>query len=163
MSKRTPFVGVAAMIAIATLNPAPASAGSHRDGQAAEVTHGQAVTLPGGTDLGFDIDGHALMVRTRDHTFVATRLRGLDASTTYPAHVHNAPCADTPPGGGHYQHVIGGPVDSVNEIWPTVTTNHRGRGWGHATHDHRARPDAQSIIIHYPPDTSIRLACIDLT
>ena len=50
----------------------------------------------------------------------------------------------------------------MNEIWPVVTTNDSGRGWGSAVHRHRARPDAMAIVIHYPPDTSIRLACLDL-
>jgi hypothetical protein len=90
-------------------------------------------------------------------------VRGLEANTTYPAHVHNAPCSATPPGGSHYQHQVGGPVDAVNEIWPIVTTGSAGRGFGSAWHTHRARPDAMSIVIHYPPDTSIRLACADLS
>jgi len=102
------------------------------------------------------------MVRFAESTFVAVRVRGLDPATSYPTHVHNAPCSTIPPGGSHYQHIAGGAVDGVNEIWPVVTTNERGAGWGTAWHDHRARPDAMAIVIHYPADTSIRLVCIDL-
>ncbi|MDH5236668.1 MAG: hypothetical protein OEW85_03515 [Acidimicrobiia bacterium] len=163
MKKRVPFIAVIALVTVAALSSGTASAHSERARGRVEVARGQVVTLAGGQDLGYDISGHALMMRTRHRTFVAVHVRGLDVDTTYPAHVHNAPCSATTPGGGHYQHEIGGPVDAVNEIWPTVTTNHRGRGWGHATHDQRARPDAMSIVIHYPPDTSIRLACVDLT
>ncbi|MDJ0960460.1 MAG: hypothetical protein QNJ88_07360 [Acidimicrobiia bacterium] len=127
-----------------------------------EVTNGTVQVLPGAEDLGYALRGGAIMVRFAEGTLVAVRVRGLSPSTSYPTHVHNAPCSHTPPGGSHYQHIEGGPVDVVNEIWPVVTTNERGAGWGTAWHDHRARPDAQAIVIHYPADTSIRLACIDL-
>ena len=131
-----------------------------------EVTKGVFVTLPGGTALGYDITGRAVMRRMTDGggtTTVKVQVQGLDARTVYPAHVHNASCSSTPPGGGHYQHVIGGPVDAVNEMWPAVTTSPAGRGQGSATHGNWARPEAMSIVIHYPPDTSIRLACADLS
>ena len=145
----------------ATSSPADAHGSRHR-----EVTHGHVETLPGGVELGYQLHGRAKMVRTdRDGgtTKVVVRIRGLDPDTSYPTHVHNQPCSATPPGGGHYQHVIGGPVDPVNEIWPTISTDERGRGLGFAVHGERARPDAMSIVVHYPPDTSIRLACIDLS
>jgi hypothetical protein len=73
--------------------------------------------------------------------------------------VHNAPCA-VGNGGGHYQHVVGGPVDVANEIWPGFTTNASGHGNGHAANDFWARPEAQSVVIH---DTDgARIACADL-
>ncbi len=145
----------------ATASPADAHGRSNR-----EVTHGHFETLPGGVELGYHIHGRAKMVRTdRDGgtTTVVVRVRGLDPDTTYPAHVHNQPCSATPAGGSHYQNVIGGPVDAVNEIWPTITTDERGRGLGFAVHADRARDDARSIVVHYPPNTSIRLACLDLS
>jgi len=138
-------------------------AGSHRP---VEVTSGRVQTLPGSEELGYDVRGRAVMLRlggTDGITAVGIRVRGLEAHTTYPAHVHNQPCSAAPPGGSHYQHVVGGPVDATNEMWPTITTNRRGNGFGHAVHANRARADAQSIVVHYPPDTSIRLACVDLT
>lgn len=141
--------------------PAAADGRPHR-----EVTHGRFETLPGGADLGYHVRGRAKMVRVDRHaetTRVVVNLRGLDPNTTYPTHVHNKPCSATPAGGGHYQNVIGGPVDAVNETWPTVRTDAAGRGHGFAIHDAWARDDAMSIVIHYPPDTSIRLACVDLT
>lgn len=138
---------------------APASAGG------ADVTSGEFVTLAGGANLGYDISGHAQMRRAPGEggkTIVTVHLSGLDANTTYPTHVHNASCDGTPPGGGHYQHQIGGPVDSVNEIWPVVRSNAGGEGLGIATHAHWARPDAMAVVVHYPANTSIRLACVDL-
>jgi len=137
----------------------PANAGG------AVVTSGDFATLSGGADLGYDIDGRAVMVRIPAHdgtTFVAVRVRGLDPRSTYPTHVHNAPCSATPPGGSHYQDEVGGAVDADNEIWPTVNTNAQGNGAGYARQDNWARPDAMSIVVHYPEDTSIRIACADL-
>ena len=130
-----------------------------------DIARGSFVTLPGGAELGYDISGRALMIRSTidgGATRVVVRATGLAPNTTYPTHVHNAPCSATPPGGTHYQEVVGGPVDAVNEIWPSVTTNNVGRGVGSAVHGFWARQDAQSIVIHYPLDTSIRLACLDL-
>jgi hypothetical protein len=73
--------------------------------------------------------------------------------------VHNKACSDSN-GGGHYQNVVGGAVDSSNEIWPAFTTNAAGIGNGWATHAFYARPVAQSVVIH---DTDgKRIACADL-
>jgi len=130
-----------------------------------EVTSGSFITLTGGTDLGYDIDGRAVMVRRPagdGSTFIAVHIRGLAPGLTYPTHVHNAPCSASPSGGSHYQHDVGGPADMVNEIWPTIRTNAAGNGTGSATHGNWARADAMSIVVHYPADTSIRLACADL-
>ncbi len=93
----------------ATASPVDAHGRHHR-----EVTHGHFETLPGGAELGYHVHGRAKMVRSDRHggvTKVVVRVRGLDPDTTYPAHVHNQPCSATPPGGSHYQHVIGGAVD----------------------------------------------------
>lgn len=153
------------VIALVVVAAAPASAGTGVR-KHAEVTKGTFVTLSGGADLGYEVEGRAVMVRVpwrHGRTFVAVQVRGLDPTTEYPAHVHNAPCSADPPGGSHYQHAVGGAVDDVNEIWPVVSTSAAGRGHGSAVHGHWARPDAQSIVIHYPANTSIRLACADLS
>ncbi len=163
--RRWPLLWAAVALIVAfSAGPVTASGRSHDRG--VETTRGTFVTLPGGTDLDFVIEGRAMMTRLPHHTLVHVRVRGLDPKTTYPAHVHNAPCSADPPGGSHYQHKAGeGPrfVNAVNEIWPELTTNGAGRSHGHAAHGYRARPDAMSVVIHYPPDTSIRLACADLT
>ena len=129
------------------------------------MTGGRFSSLPGGTGLGYTITGTAVMVRSAlrgDTTSVRVVLRGLDANTTYKVHVHNGYCSDDPAGGGHYQNVIGGPVDEYNEIWPVVTTNAAGVGIGLANHDAWARRDARSVVVHWPDDSSVRLACADL-
>ena len=142
--RKAKLLALVAAVALVLVVPATASAGIQ-----SEIDRGQFVTLPGGEALGYSITGQAVMVRL--------------ANQTYPTHVHNAPCSETPPGGSHYQNEVGGPVDNVNEIWPTVSTNRRGNGVGMAWHGDRARPDAMSIVVHYPADTSIRLACVDLS
>ena len=133
-------------------------------GTAATTTSGEFTTLPGGVERGYDITGHAVMVRTPGSgtTRVTVHARGLDADQVYGVHVHNASCDATPPGGGHYQHEVGGAVDAVNELWPVITTNAAGVGHGSAVHGHVARPDARAIVIHWPQDPAVRLACLDL-
>ena len=131
----------------------------------AEVTTGSIEALPGAATVGLEPAGHVQMVRLPadgGRSRVMVHVTGLAPNTTYPVHVHNAPCSGTPAGGGHYQHTVGGAVDAVNEIWPTVTTNDDGVGLGIATHEEFARDDAMALVIHYPPMTSIRLACADL-
>ena len=66
-----------------------------------EVTRGDFVTLPGGTGLGYDIHGIAVMRRMPGGggtTTVNVQVSGLDPKTVYPTHVHNAPCSATPAG-----------------------------------------------------------------
>ncbi len=149
-----------ATVAVLVAMAAPVAA------RGAQVTTGEFITLPNDAGVEYHIEGHAEMRRIPargGQTRVTVHVRGLDAHQTYPAHVHNAPCSATPPGGSHYQHEVGGAVDAVNEIWPVVTTNAAGNGLGSALHGHWARPEAMSIVVHYPADTSIRLACADLS
>ena len=141
-------------------SPVDAGGGRHR----VEVTTGHFQTLAGAGDD--DIGGGSIMFRSDrggGRTAVFVHVRGLDPNRSYPTHVHNQPCSANPPGGGHYQNVTGGPVDSVNEIWPTISTRANGTGFGYAVHAARARDDAMAIVIHNPDNTSIRLACVDLS
>lgn len=149
-------VSVSLGLTLAPALPASARGGGH---QHAEVTRGSFVALPDGSP--YSLRGHAVMVRVGDRTLVGVHVRGLSGSTTYATHVHNKACAEDS-GGSHYQHEVRGDADAVNEIWPTVTTNQRGNGLGFATHAHRARPEAMSIVIHHP-ETGVRLACADLS
>lgn len=150
-------VGLSLGLALAPTSAASAHGGDHHS---AEVTRGSFVTLAGGTP--YLLQGHAVMVRVGDRTMVGVHIRGLDGSTVYPTHVHNKRCAAPDFGGSHYQHQVGGDVDALNEIWPTVRTNDRGNGLGFAAHAHRARSEAMSIVIHQA-GTNTRLACADLS
>jgi hypothetical protein len=160
-----PFIPILLASAGLAFHAVPVAA-DHPTHPRVEVTSGRFETLPGGADQGLDVRGGAIMFRTDRHggrTMVVVRARGLRADTTYPAHVHNRPCSASPPGGSHYQHVIDGPVDDVNEMWPAITTDAHGRGAGFAVHGARARDDARSIVVHEPTNTSIRVACLDLS
>lgn len=133
----------------------------------AEISKGSFAPVPGHGDFG--ITGTARLVRTRsDKTIVQVHLEGLDAGETYPAHLHNAPCASG--GGGHYQDQVGGATTPPNELWPAsggnasgITANPAGRGNGKGKADWRARPEAESIVIHHYADASIRVACAQLS
>ena len=132
------------------------------------VTKGEVSATPAG-ELVYPagITGHARMIRTLSddvgNTVVRLRVKGLSPGFEYPTHVHNGTCASG--GGGHYQHEVGGAVDDVNEMWLTFTANSKGKAKSHAGHDHLAREDARSIVIHdhiYASLPKARIACVDL-
>jgi len=125
-----------------------------------EVTRGPFHTYASGSGLNYDISGYAHMTRTADDkTIVSVHAVGLLPNTAYGVHVHNLPCGVSN-GGGHYQDVVGGAVDAVNEIWPLFTTNAAGIGNGYAANNFRARSEAQAVVIHAPGGA--RIACADL-
>lgn len=154
ISKKAWFSFLLVVLAIAVIGIRVVAAGS------AQVTSGDFHTYAAGLERGYDISGRAQMVRTADgRTLVQVQAWGLAPDTAYPSHVHNLPCGVNN-GGGHYQDVVGGPVDDVNEIWPGFTTNASGHGNGKAANDFTARPEAQAVVIH---DTDgARIACADL-
>ena len=86
-------------------------------------------------------------------------VRGLEPGATYAAHVHNAPCSAANPGGGHYQNVPGAGAAPPNELWLSstsdpmagITANPGGVAHGRGSADWIARPEAQSVVIHFIP------------
>lgn len=119
---------------------------------------GALSTFSAGLTRGFDISGDVTIERTGDATRVTVKAAGLAPDSSYGVHVHNAPCAAG--GGGHYQDLVGGPVDAINEIWPRVTTGPNGKGHGNAEVAWVARAEAQSVVIH--DSDGARIACADL-
>jgi hypothetical protein len=141
---------------------------------AATKTKGSFTTLPDGTAMGLSIEGVAELTRTASGTEAKVLVRGLEPGTTYAAHLHNQPCAINA-GGGHYQDVPGGLAEPPNELWlsstddPTagITTNAAGVAVGRGSADWIARPEAQSIVIHFIPEGGTtaggpKIACADL-
>jgi len=129
-----------------------------------QVSNGKVHTFASGSERGYDIRGKATMVRLPSGITIADlRVKGLSPNTTYGSHVHNQAC-DNGNGGGHYQHETGqGPdfVNDSNEIWLSFTSNAKGKGKSFAKHEHIAREEAQSVVIH---DTDgARIACADLS
>ena len=153
-------VVAASVLIISTNITAAPPANSQAPINSPGVTSGSLHTFATGLERGYDISGFATMVRTPSNkTIVDLTAFGLMPDTTYPSHVHNQACDDGN-GGGHYQNEIGGPVDPINEIWVTFTTNNQGIGKGFAKNEFYSRPEAQSIVIH---DTDLaRIACVDL-
>jgi Cu/Zn superoxide dismutase len=143
--------------------------------RAANVQRGEFTTLPDGEAMGLDIEGFAQIKRTTDGTAVKAVVRGLEPGTTYAAHLHNAPCSDPNPGGGHYMHDPAGPSMPPNELWlsstddPTagITAGPGGTAKGRGSADWVARPEAQSVVLHFiPPGGTTaggpKIACADL-
>jgi len=159
------FVAVAVAITFAL---APAAAGATK-------TRGTFQTLAAGAELGLQIEGIAQLTRSDDATTAKVVVRGLEPGATYAAHLHNAPCSGDNPGGGHYKDDPAGPSVPPNELWLSstddpfagITANEDGVAHGRGSADWVARPEAQSIVIHYiaPGGTTAggeKIACADL-
>jgi Cu/Zn superoxide dismutase len=164
---------LAALLAAGAL-ALPAAAAGDDDGKAMKQ-RGEFTTLPDGTAMGLTIEGVATIKRTESATVVKARVRGLEPDTTYGAHLHNAPCSDPNPGGGHYKQDPAGPSVPPNELWLSstrdpmagITANSRGVTRGRGKADWVARPEAQSVVIHsIPPGGTTaggpKIACADL-
>jgi hypothetical protein len=147
---------VMVVLAVAAL-AVPASARS------AQMTTGVFATFADGAGLGYDVQGHASMIRTPHATLVSVTVGGLLPGATYGSHVHNQGCADGN-AGGHYSFgfpVPGGALDG-SEIWPgPFTANSAGRATGWVMVDEVAGPEAVSVVIHAPGGAKI--ACADLS
>jgi Cu/Zn superoxide dismutase len=142
---------------------------------AATKERGTFTTLPDGSAMGLTLEGVAQITRTESGTMVKAHVRGLEPGTIYAAHLHNAPCSDPNPGGGHYQDVPGGAAAPPNELWLSstedpmagITGNPAGVAHGRGNAEWVARPEAQSVVIHaIPPGGTTaggpKIACADL-
>ncbi|MFF4155736.1 superoxide dismutase family protein [Streptomyces sp. NPDC001678] len=117
----------------------------------------------------------------KDGTRVVLRVRGLQGSRTYGAHVHQKPCGNAPDdSGAHYQNVKDPKSPSVdpkyanpqNEAWLDLTTDKRGNGRSATTVKWRFRAgEARSVVIHeHATETApgkagtagARLACVNV-
>lgn len=113
-----------------------------------------------------NIGGSVTMMRDGTGTHVSLSLTGLTQALTYGAHIHAEPCEVTD-GGGHYKMdpTVVDPIET-NELWPAVTAIDAG-GAMSSTLDsaHRARYDAQSLVVHRVVDaaTKPKVACANLT
>jgi hypothetical protein len=157
-----------AAFAIVVLGAAPALAGPAK-------VRGTFQTLPDGAAMGLEIEGFATLTRSEGGTEGKVVVRGLEPATTYAAHLHDAPCSDANPGGAHYKNDPAGPAMPPNELWfsstddPTfgIRANSAGVAHGRGSADWVARPEAQSVVIHYiPPGGTTaggpKIACADL-
>lgn len=94
-------------------------------------------------------------------TTFTVQVNGLAPNTVYMSHVHQKPCA-VDAAGGHYKvDASQAAATAANEIWISLTSDASGAATSIITAPHIARPDAMSIVIHDPTDSS-KLACADL-
>ncbi len=172
--RRLPRLLLLLAIGALALLAAPVSATADRDDRGSK-RWGVFRTLPAGTAMGLRIKGFALIIRSSRGTDVNALAWGLDPRTTYGAHLHNAPCSDPNPGGGHYMDDPAGPPMPPNELWLSssgdpmagITSNAIGIAFGRGSADWVARPDAQAVVIHaIPPGGTpaggAKIACADL-
>ena len=111
------------------------------------------------------IAGSVTMMRDGTGTHVSLDVTGLTAANTYGAHIHAEPCNVTD-GGGHYK-LDPTVVDTLeaNELWPAITDYADGSATVTYNSPHKARFDAQSLVIHRVVDevTKPKVACANLT
>lgn len=109
------------------------------------------------------ISGTAGLTRTATATTVSVDVEGLSATEAYSAHVHALPC-DLEEADGHYK--IDPSIDDAieeNELWPTIEEGMTAVTDTFTREGHRARPDAQSLVIHRQSgDVALKVACADL-
>lgn len=140
---------------------------------------GNGVDLQPATTSPFDSAEMTLRIKeATDASNFKLTVEGIDASTANPvhgAHLHVGACAGDPAAlnpGPHFQHVIGGGVTPLNEVWFDLVTNDHGVATDSTTVpfvpvDNDGTPGAMSIVIHQEPAAvpgalSPKLACFDL-
>src|SRR6478609_58519 len=111
---------------------------------------GTSVRLPAATPDYPALSANAQLLRGLDGTTrVHLAATGLLPGVTYPAHVHNLPCA-VQSGGGHYVLDKGAPAGESNELWLPLPASQQGVADARVTAFHVATADARSIVIHDP-------------
>jgi Cu/Zn superoxide dismutase len=111
-----------------------------------------------------EIDGSVEFVRSEDGTEISYAIAGLGEDPEYMAHVHALPC-DVTDAGGHYK-IDPTVTDAVedNELWLDLGNTGDGEAEDSVSSAHRARLDAQSVVLHrMSDDTPLKVACADLT
>lgn len=123
--------------------------------------------LADGEARGYDaVEGLAVAITADDRagtamTALAVSFTGLRPDTTYPGHLHEAPCSAD--GGGHLMNDPAGPAEPGNEVWFTLETGADGAAIAHGnTVDWWLEPVERSVVVH-DPDDKAKLLCIDLS
>ena len=122
-----------------------------------------------------EVGGVAVVNRSAVGTYGVVVVTGLEPGVTYAAHLHNAACSASNPGGGHYQDTAGAGTTPPNELWFSstrnplagITANAAGIAIGRGSADWVARAEARAVIIHAIPTGGTpaggpKIACADL-
>lgn len=149
----------AMVLLLSAVTPAVAESG-------AVVTSGDFSTFAAGTAAGYDVAGHATMVRNRNQTTVTIHVTGLLSGEVYVSHVHDQACADDAAGGHFKQDPLGGSTPP-NEIWPgdgAFSPNAAGIANQNTTVAYFANSDARSVVVHWKTGGAApKIACADLS
>lgn len=123
------------------------------------VVHGPLVDLNPEVDGAYDdAYGHVVYRSSKRGTKIRLIVLGADRlNDGAVAHLHNGTCADL---GGHYQDVIGGAVDPVNEAWQYLRQN-RHVVKGKSSNEWEVR-SGQPVSIGFHNGGAPE-ACLDLT
>lgn len=143
---------------------------------------GQFANVAGAPADAPKVTGVAEMTVADGRTRVDVLVAGLDAKTTYIAHVYDDVCSASDPGGAHFKFKADGDAEPPNEIHLPIKlaeevkiegkpapSDTRG-GTGDVTVDGEAGDGAKSVLIHVlrKPDATVdeakppKLACADL-
>ncbi len=130
---------------------------------AMETLSGNGTIMPFAAGEGTNISGSARIEIDGERTQVMAEVEGLDASEEYISHVHVLPCA-VENAGGHYK--IDPSVEANvedNELWLDIEPGADGTATAMVERAHRAREDAQSLVIHRIEGEQMpKVACADL-
>jgi hypothetical protein len=111
------------------------------------------------------LEGTIEVERDASGTVVSYEITGFDGDEEYMAHVHALPC-DEADAGGHYK-IDPTEASTVeeNELWLELGSTADGESSDSIESDHKARLDAQSVVIHrvVDDDTSLKVACAPIT
>jgi hypothetical protein len=120
------------------------------------------IALDAGVTKSVYLHGFGTLARnlSQEQTIVTLHVEGLDPALTYMAHVHQMPCSAG--AGGHSKKDPSVTVASEqNEYWMMLHANATGSVDLTQPFAGIAGPDAMSVVIHDPTD-STKLACLDL-
>lgn len=107
-----------------------------------------------------DLNAYAQLTVTESSSIVEVHAWGLQPDTQYATHVHSGTCAEG--GGPHYLQDATGEDVAENGLWPVITTDAEGYGFGTASQEFAVTEDARSVVIHEPDESGTRIACGDL-
>jgi len=153
------------MVTVALVTAMVATAAGTASAGGAVVTDGEFSTFAAGGAAGYDIGGHATMVRNSNKTRVTIHVTGLVPGESYVSHVHNQACDDGD-AGGHFKQDAAGVSVPPNEIWPgngAFSPNAAGIANEKATVPYFANSDARSVVVHWKTSNGApKVACADL-
>jgi Cu-Zn family superoxide dismutase len=165
MDRRLAFVALpAASLASALLLAGTPSAGAAAAHVVAEGTF--STTGPAWTYDAVVPAGASAVVRTVEtgsgSTMATLRVRGFAEAREFQVHAHTGSCGALPTASaGHYQHVVGGPVDDANELWLSFSTTPSGNGSAQSVVEWQVRDgEARSLTFHDPSRGGMRVACL---